>query len=447
MHSQEPIENTGIFIKTGGPTSWNNGGDRLKPGGPMVRWTGTIRNGGQIIGMTHGDDHVGLLSLPPCALSGLWAAFIFLTGLPGCGRTATGALQAQFDAAGVDVAGVQDSAVVDAYVFPCTEQIFQCREDGTARVYVDGVPTDLGLCPLGCHQGLCECRVPSNVPANLADDGNGDLNVSPAQSPVQIDTDTGAITTQGHETIRPPDVFGLHPPTGISYARINQDWHPELAVFTLRNLTIMEDAEVRVVGERAFVLLASEQVSIFGIIDVSARASLGGAGGYRGGRPGELGRGPCTGHIGKATDYGARGCTSGGGGGGHGGRGGNGGDALCPFRRWGGDGGGDHCGTRELVPLVGGSGGAGGLGIVDLIDVTPASGGGGGGAIQISAGGGITVGDEGGINAGGGGGGECENAGGAGGGAGGAILLESQRVSVVGGGVLAANGGGGGAGD
>jgi hypothetical protein len=89
--------------------------------------------------------------------------------------------------------------------------------------------------------------------------------------------------------------------------------------------------------------------------------------------------------------------------------------------------GGSAYGSKDLIPLVGGS--AGGSG-------SSGSGGHGGGAIQIVSGVGIVIGEAGVINMGGGGGGTY-----AGGGSGGAILLEAPSVTVRG--VLAANGGSG----
>jgi hypothetical protein len=90
--------------------------------------------------------------------------------------------------------------------------------------------------------------------------------------------------------------------------------------------------------------------------------------------------------------------------------------------------GGGSYGSKELVPLVGGS--AGGSG-------STGNGGHGGGAVQIVSGVGIVIGEAGVINMGGGGGGYV-----GGGGSGGAILLEAPSVTVRG--VLAANGGSGG---
>jgi hypothetical protein len=345
----------------------------------------------------------------------------------------------------------QDGTGVDGYVPPCDEADFECRSDGTARWYVNGSWVELGPCPLGCDPAACACRVLSNVPADLVDDGTGDLTLRPNHSPVVINTDTGSIMASGSTVIRPADVLGLHAPSGISYAQIAQTGNPGLGVFSFANLSMQEGVVLTVVGQRALVILVSGHAAIDGVINVSASGFVGGPGGFDGGEPGQAGHGPCEGQAGVTGPHSGEGCTSGGGGGGHGGTGGNGGNSISPCGDFpGGSGGQNAGGVPELVPLVGGSGGAGGstVGFSPFgIDPTPADGGGGGGAVQITAVGRVVLGAHAGISAGGGGGGECTSASGAGGGAGGAILLESPIVTVAAGCVLAANGGGGGGAD
>ena len=94
-------------------------------------------------------------------------------------------------------------------------------------------------------------------------------------------------------------------------------------------------------------------------------------------------------------------------------------------------------GDADLVPLYGGSGGGAGA---DEI----AAGGDGGGAIQISAGGTLTVNADGVIDASGEGGYGARRGGGGGGGAGGGVLLEAAAISIAG--SVGAPGGGGGGG-
>jgi hypothetical protein len=197
----------------------------------------------------------------------------------------------------------------------------------------------------------------------------------------------------------------------------------QAVLFVADEITIAPNASLTVVaGELPVIFLATGNVAIDGSLVVAANGALpreGLASGADG--PAEeatdgAGDGP-----GGAADEAAH---VGGGGGGHCGAGGAGAEGATN--------GGAAYGNTELVPLEGGSSGGSGRG---------GPGGAGGGAVQISAGGWITIGGTGIIHAGGGGGGT----GGSGGGAGGSILLEAEVVSVSG--TVAANGGGGGAND
>jgi hypothetical protein len=100
------------------------------------------------------------------------------------------------------------------------------------------------------------------------------------------------------------------------------------------------------------------------------------------------------------------------------------------------------------VPLYGGSGGGGGGAHSDEPD-TGGYGGGGGGAVQLVAGGDITleIGDDGFVDASGAGGlpATADGHSGGGGGSGGAILIEGLTVTINT--ILSANGGGGAGGD
>jgi hypothetical protein len=337
----------------------------------------------------------------------------------------------------------QVDAQPDVYVPPCSGDTWECLADGTARVCQDDAWVSVGTCPLGCDVGARECRVPSNVPADLMDEGTEALSLSTADSIVTINTDTGAIGGSSGP-IRAPGV-GLDPTSGIYYERQPQTSGPEVGIFVVQGLTIDTSVIVNVEGVRSLVLLVEGAATINGVINVSARRNLRGPGGYIGGGAAQRGDGTCGGLPGNGEQV-SHGCISGGGGGGHAGAGGAGGNSNCGAGYTGGVGGAGTCGVAELVPLVGGSGGAGGVPIPNVTS-NPGAGGGGGGAIQVSASGGVMVGASGGINAGGGGGTGCTSSGGSGGGSGGAILVEGPTVSVQGGGILAANGGGGGGGD
>jgi len=333
-----------------------------------------------------------------------------------------------------------DSALPDVYVPPCTGDTYECLGDGTARVCENEDWTVIGDCPLGCDAAARECRVTSNVPAELVDEGTWALDPPAGDSPVTINTDTGEIVGNTG-TLRPPGP-GLDGGSGIHYEQLG----PDLGVFSMQGLTIPAGFEVFVIGQRALVLLVDGDAVIEGTLSLVGAGQVPGPGGHGGGASGQTGFGLCPGQPGSGV-LSVHGCVSGGGGGGHGGPGGAGGNSNCGGGFTGGVGGPDTCGVPELVPLVGGSGGAGGTFMTNYGSTNPGLGGGGGGAVQISATTGISVTGNGGINAGGGGGTGCTSAGGSGGGAGGAILLEAPLVILTSGAVLAANGGGGGGGD
>ena len=349
-----------------------------------------------------------------------------------------------------------DISAYDAEVLPidaappidaerCAGDTFEC-DDGQARVCEEGYWSDLGDCPLGCDVGARACRIPSNVSADLVDDGTGDL-VIPAAAvvPTTIDADTGEIA--GDTVIRPAGVIGLHEPSGISYQQVAQEGAPGLGVFSMNDFEIESGTAVEVVGSRALVILLTGDATIDGTLSLRAEGQSGGPGGYSGGVPTAPGSGPCPGLVGYGENGSYQGCASGSGGGGHGGAGGAGAASSECGPYDGGEGGASTCGTVGLIPLVGGSGGGGGTPFSDNPTTDPGPGGGGGGAVQISAVGRIDVGVSGGVDTGGGGGGESATAGGTGGGAGGGILFEAPTVTVAVGGALACNGGGGGAGD
>ncbi len=396
------------------------------------------------------------MSSNPRGLWGLLVSVLLLSimfGGAGCFFDKSGfgapsdAGQNQTDSTAQD-AYVPDSEVLpdaqpDVYVPPCTGDTWECLADGTARVCQDDDWVPVGACPLGCDVDARRCDVPSNVPGDLFGHSTAGLNVTGADAPVSIDTDTGAITG-ANGPIRAPGE-GLDATSGIYFETRAQAGNPGLGVFVMQGLTIDAGARLNATGDNALVLLVNGAANLHGRLHVSANGNQGGVGGYDGGGASQPGSGPCGGTPGQGEQA-SHGCNSGSGGGGHAGAGGSGGNSTCGSDFPGGAGGTGTCGVPELVPLVGGSGGAGGVPIPNVA-ANPGVGGGGGGAVQLSASDTITVSSGGGINAGGGGGRQCTSAGGAGAGSGGAILLEGPSVTVLGGGALAANGGGGGGGD
>ncbi|NOZ86795.1 MAG: hypothetical protein GXP49_11085 [Deltaproteobacteria bacterium] len=187
---------------------------------------------------------------------------------------------------------------------------------------------------------------------------------------------------------------------------------PDICICKLDTLSVTGTLKLK--GDAALAVLASQTVDIQGNIDLSASNGSPGPGAEK--FPMEESN----------TWYG-------GSGGSYGGRGGN-----VPADGY------KERGSARIEPLIGGQNGQDGCG--------GRTGGGGGGALQITAGEKITM--SGVINAGGGGGlggnartdavEDKDCIGGAGGGSGGAVLLESLEVALTG--TIAANGGGGGGG-
>jgi hypothetical protein len=213
----------------------------------------------------------------------------------------------------------------------------------------------------------------------------------------------------------------------------------ELAILHVKTLTVMGGANVRVVGTRPFVVIASGAIVVDGLIDAGARRATPGAGGSSARMGGGAGNNGA--HVnGSFRD-------SGGGGAGFNTAGAKGGDATCNGGCGGGPAvggaGGNGYGNTTQDRLLGGSGG--GIGVSCMSETAGA----GGGALQLYSGTSITIGTNGGLLVGGGGGGGgvlCSGnwGAGAGGGSGGSIFLQSPAVAHMGN--LSANGGGGGSG-
>lgn len=252
---------------------------------------------------------------------------------------------------------------------------------------------------------------PSNLPKDLDLKVEDDLiiNGETCASHAVFDTDKGEIRCYS------PGLEQRHPT--FSFQIVEQSDGSELAVFAGKNIIAESTVQITVEGQRPLVLVAPGNISLRGslyAVPDDIYFSKGNAGGFSG--PGASltkGLGP---GAGNATSSHA-------GGGSYCGLGGKGGAADGSL-------GGKAYGTKDLIPLLGGS--SGGNGGTEA--------GAGGGAVQVVAGGDLTITATGVINVGGGGGGWNSS----GAGSGGAILLEGTRVTVLG--TLAANGGGGGEG-
>jgi len=327
--------------------------------------------------------------------------------------------------------------------------------DGDVRITCSGGEVR-ETCPLGCDPTTIDCRVlvPSNVGGSVAlDRGSAGLTVGMTAPEILIfDTDddgridrydpaTGARTAVRmaasgsvdagiyHEQL---DAVGTETPSGATI--------PDLAVWAMDSLTVGAMGTIHFVGARAGVVLVEGDVLVEGRINARAEWLLG-----TDGNP-EFVRAPAgafgaTRQDGEGFGGGAEGENdsnrhAGGAGGSFGSLGGRSGDAggrTDPSDP------GPVYGDEDLVPLYGGS--AGGAGSDDF-----AAGGDGGGALQISAGGLLTVTADAIIDASGEGGygASADRGGGGGGGSGGSLLLEAAVISIAG--SVGAPGGGGGGG-
>jgi hypothetical protein len=223
---------------------------------------------------------------------------------------------------------------------------------------------------------------PSNLEPDLdlSVDADFVLNGETCGDEAHLNTDTGQI-----------DCSQSGAQVAYQFQIAKQGDGSEVGVFAGRNITVAPNVLVVVEGQRPLVLLTPGDVQINGTIEAIANrisSYEGNAGGFSGPAGEQVkGKGP-GGGSGTSTEAG--------------------GGAFC------------------------GKGGSGALG---------GRGGAGGGAVQIIAGGKLTLAATGVIHVGGAGGGWN----GGGGGSGGAILLEANVITIAG--TLAANGGGGGEGD
>lgn len=273
----------------------------------------------------------------------------------------------------------------------------------------------------------------------------GDLTTGP----IVFSTTTLAVTTNGVSI-------------GTGVLVTNESENVVMAMFNFDSINIGSGVSVTIGGVRGLVLGSRGDITIGTTIDLAGDDGTGGAGGNGG-------PGACDGTAGSTTN-----CTAQSGTRGDGGADGNGGTQQKPGFGFGGGtvntgasatkGGGGGYGGRggyiegttaqsgkaygdaPLADLLGGSGGAGSSAAVNIDD---AAGGGGGGAIELTAGGTITLQSTGVIDVHGGTTTQQTDAGerGAGGGSGGGILLTAPTVTLASGSELNANGGNGGTGD
>jgi hypothetical protein len=282
----------------------------------------------------------------------------------------------------------------------------QCRGDVALTCNSAGNSYDLLECEFGCEESVgckpctagpqCEKQI---VPRYLLTVCN------------QL-TDAGDLLVGGDITLDTTNDLNCS-------AVVSQSNGPQICVVHQRSVTISANRTLKVIGPRAFALVADRDLNIEGVLDVSAD---GGASGPGGGFK----------TSGVTPEYGVE---QGGGGAGGATAGGAGADTAAPG---GAANGGDmEPNPATITALVGGT---------RATPATYGSPGGGGGAVTVLSCRG-TVSIRGTVDAGGGGG-EGEKAAGVkrsratGGGSGGTIVIQGLNVSLTG--TFVANGGGGG---
>jgi len=321
----------------------------------------------------------------------------------------------------------EDGALADAgidAVVTCTASTTTCSSSTLVVCDADGIGT-VTTCGFGCaiSGDRCNDLDPSNGLRTYLDQS---ANASPLvlSGNAIIDTSAGTIT-DGDGTVLTVATASV-PATPV-----------EILVVTVKSF---EAANVKVRGTRALAIMSDGDVTIGGVMSVSAESYVPG--------PGSINTLDCTAMSGFANTSGGGGS----GGGGYGSAGGQGGDGGTLS----GGAGGAPNGNQELVPLRGGCPGAAANG-ADSPDPLHRRKGQGGGAIQISARGRVRLGPGAFIAANGGGAKSytgtplyvcsvsgpltCHN--GSGGGSGGAILIEASSIEVPATAGLVANGGAG----
>lgn len=290
---------------------------------------------------------------------------------------------------------------------PCGGALYKCKNKTDSLICKNNQYVPFKTCPMDCNTSTGQCYG--------FDYSNGaGPHMGKTASPwtittkVQIETNAGKITPA--------------PPSGTVMVVTIDGKHQGLLV---GSLTIEPSGELKVLGTRPLIIVASDTITIKGVVDVAADGPTPGPGGGQGGVAKMDGQGCGGGSKGTTGTLDPIGSGSGGSYAGIGGKGNQNAKPACAAT----------CGTA----LTGGSGGGGG-------DDDGGRGGGGGGALQLTAWKEIVV--SGSLRAGGGygeGGKSPSCGGGGGGGSGGLLLLEAPVINLNKA-TLVANGGGGGGG-
>jgi hypothetical protein len=318
-----------------------------------------------------------------------------------------------------------DTTMHDAAPVDCEPNAVICAGSELVTCSPEGEEVSREQCALGCHESGERCNEldPSNGLAAQLDDAIGGPAVV-LEAGATINTDDGTIT--GTAIAVSTEVVASDP--------------VEILVVKVGSLSAQD---IKVTGSRALAIVSAGDITLNGVVDLSASYTVGGAGSVITG-------GGC--NAANGADSGSS-SLNGGGGGGFGTKGGDGGAASIT----GNTPGGTPAGTANLVPLRGGCPGgwyenSSGPPSADPEQRSPGA---GGGAVQMTSRTRIVVANGGAVVVNGGSAKGFTGFGiptctvdipcgpGAGGGSGGGVLLEAPAVEVAGSGIIAANGGAG----
>jgi hypothetical protein len=209
-------------------------------------------------------------------------ALAIVIGASGCSFIPSGDSDASgSDATAVDAAS-RDGALVDAR--PVDAGPIDARPVDAGPI--DARPVDAGPIDARPVDAATDAMMPIDAPTDTP--GPDDIIHIAANHETIGTGDLGILTNATVTTSGDPTGLNVSLPTGVSFLIVTQDPEgPELAVLRVRNLTIT--SQLRVVGQRPFVILA-DNVVLTGVIDASGQQGTPGAGGSTTG-PGAGGNG------------------------------------------------------------------------------------------------------------------------------------------------------------
>ncbi|HVJ89441.1 MAG TPA: hypothetical protein VM580_06525, partial [Labilithrix sp.] len=165
----------------------------------------------------------------------------------------------------------------------------RCADDGMRLLCADGVPDKVVSCALGCVAGS-RCAALDPVGAAIPEDfssASADTRLASPDGgpPYVLNTSNGGISG-----VRAPGEGDVNGITVRFASQVTSDAgpSPEVAIFGFRSFSVAEGATLSIVGSRAAVIVARDELSIEGIIDADCQAKTPGPGST----PGPGGFGP-----------------------------------------------------------------------------------------------------------------------------------------------------------